>query len=62
VATVEVPRQGSGGRSGTARREWFAPLDVEMVVVRRGPDLAVGRYAMIDRHPAERSQPSQADF
>ena len=37
----------SARRSGTARREWFAPLDVEMVVVERGPDLAVGRYAMI---------------
>jgi len=51
VTTVECPAGAAGEREalrhGSARREWFAPLDVEMVVVERGPDLTVGRYAMI---------------
>ena len=45
-------------RSGTARREWFAPLDVEMVVVERAPELAVGRYAMIAIPPKKSIKPT----
>ena len=37
--SAQAERRVSARRSGTARREWFAPLDVEMVVVERGPNL-----------------------
>jgi len=51
-------RRVSARRSGTARRERCAPLDVEIVVVEQGLDLAVGRYAMIAIPPKKSIKPT----
>ena len=56
--SAQPERRVSARRSGTARREWFAPLDVEMVVVEHGLDLAVGRHSMIAIPPKKSITPT----